>query len=282
MSDDTPSRNTATGEAEVVTVKHDGPVAIITMNRPDAMNALNPSLMRRLPEVLGEIATDVEVRCVVLTGAGKAFCAGGDTREIGKAADAMVEAASAPEATPPARSREQRIAWLRRCGEASRLLHEMPKPAIAMINGACAGAGLNLAAACDMRIAASSAVFRMVFPAMGLPGDYGGAWLWTRILGTARARQLFFVDEKRDAAAALAFGLVDRVVADDELRGEVLALAQRLAGLPGAGLAHAKAILNAALTEDLAASLNRESEAMIAARDILVEQRRKEKSGRNE
>jgi 2-(1,2-epoxy-1,2-dihydrophenyl)acetyl-CoA isomerase len=266
-------------DTDVVTLERDGSVAIVTMNRPERMNALNPALMRRLPEVLGELATDESVRCVVLTGAGKAFCAGGDTRDIGKAADAMVERARSAPDTLPARTSEDRIAWLRRCSEASRLLHEMPKPAIAMINGACAGAGLNLAAACDIRIAAQSSVFRMVFSTMGLPGDYGGSWLWTRILGTARARQLFFVDEKRDAAAALDFGLIDRVVPDEDLRREVLALAQRLAGLPGDGLAMSKSVLNAALSEDLAASLDRESRAMIEARDILVELRRGGKPG---
>ena len=266
-------------ETDVVTVERDGGVAIVTMNRPERMNALNPALMRRLPEVLGEMATDDSVRCVVLTGAGKAFCAGGDTRDIGKAADAMVEQARTAPDTPPARTSEDRIAWLRRCSEASRILHEMPKPAITMINGACAGAGLNLAAACDIRIAAQSAVFRMVFSTMGLPGDYGGAWLWTRILGTARARQLFFIDEKRDSAAALDFGLIDGVLPDEGLRGEVLALAHRLAGMPGDGLALTKEVLNAALDEDLAASLDRESRAMIEARDVLVDLRRKEKPG---
>lgn len=268
-----------TEEADVVTLERDGAVAVLAMNRPDAMNSLNPALMRRLPEAIGELAVDAAVRCVVLTGAGRAFCAGGDTREIGKAADAMVERASNAAGGGTGRSKEQRVSWLRNCAEASRLLHEMPKPAIAMINGACAGAGLNLAAACDIRIAAQSAVFRMVFSTMGLPGDYGGGWLWTRILGTAKARQLYFIDEKRSAKAALEFGLVDKLVPDADLSGEVLALAHRLAGLPGAGLALAKATLNAAFGEDLAASLDRESRNMIEARDILVELRRKQAPG---
>ncbi|MDG2003752.1 MAG: enoyl-CoA hydratase/isomerase family protein [Novosphingobium sp.] len=268
-----------TDKTEVVLVERDGPVAIVTLNRPDSLNALNPELMRRLPQVVGELAEDESARCVVLTGAGKGFCAGGDAREISKAANARVEGVQPAKTDKPPSNSEQRAAWLRRCGEASRLLHEMPKPSIAMINGACAGAGMNLAAACDIRIAANSAVFRSVFTTMGLSGDYGGSWLWTHILGTARARQLFFIDEKHDAEAALEFGLIDRVLRDGELRDEVLALAHRLAVLPGSGLALAKANLNAALTDSLAASLDRESLAMIEARDILVELRRKERSG---
>jgi len=268
-----------TDEGQVLKVERDGPVAIVTLDRPDSLNALNPLLMRRLPEALVELAGDDDARCVVLTGSGRGFCAGGDVREIGKAADARVNEARNNSGERPTGSSEQRAAWLRRCVEASRLLHEMPKPTIAMINGACAGAGLSLAAACDIRIAAQSAVFRAAFTSIGLSGDYGGSWLWTRILGPAKARQLYFIDEKRNAGAALDFGLVDRVLPDESLRDEVLALAHRLASLPGAGLALAKANLNAALTEDLAASLDRESRAMIEARDILIELRRRDQSG---
>ena len=264
----------------ILRVARDGAVAVVTLNRPETLNALNPALMRALPEALQTLAGDASVRCVVLTGAGKGFCAGGDVREINKAADARVAGmpAAAQERTArPALSTEQRAAWLRRSAEASRLLHEMPKPTIAMINGACAGAGLSLAAACDMRFAATSAVFRPSFTPHGMSGDYGGSWFWTHILGTAKARRLYFIDEKRDADAALAFGLVDEVFADDELAEVVLARARLLARLPGAGLAYAKANLNAALTEPLAAALDRESLAMMQAREAMVAVRRAER-----
>jgi 2-(1,2-epoxy-1,2-dihydrophenyl)acetyl-CoA isomerase len=245
-------------------------VALLTLNRPDSLNALNPDLMRRLTDAVRAAADDEAVRCVVLTGAGRGFCAGGDLKAIGKAADAR----STSDA-PPRSSTETRARWLRRSAEAARLLHEMPKPTIAMINGACAGAGLSLAAACDLRFAAQSARFRSAFTPGGMSGDYGGSWLWTQILGTAKARQLYFIDEKRDAEAALAFGLVDAVQPDETLHATVMGIARQLAALPGAGLAYAKANLNAALTENFAASLDRESLAMMLARNALVEERRR-------
>jgi 2-(1,2-epoxy-1,2-dihydrophenyl)acetyl-CoA isomerase len=260
-------------DADVLIESIEDGVAVLTLNRPESLNALDPGLMRRLLEAVSRVAVDETVRCVVLTGAGRGFCAGGDVKAIGKAAEARVEsveAEAAPRATTEARAR-----WLRRSAEAARLLHEMPKPTIAMINGACAGAGLSLAAACDFRFAAHSAKFRAAFTTSGMPGDYGGSWLWTRILGPAKARQLYFIDAKRDAQAALEFGLVDAVHPDEALHDTVLAIARQLASLPGAGLAYAKANLNAALTEPFAASLDRESLAMMLARNVLVEERRR-------
>lgn len=254
---------------EVLIEAIDERVAVLTLNRPDSLNALDTTLMRRLVEGVRRAAEDEAVGCIVLTGAGRGFCAGGDVKAIGKAADARVAAAG-----PARSSTETRTRWLRRSAEASRLLHEAPKPVIAMINGACAGAGLSLAAACDLRFAARSAQFRPAFTAHGMPGDYGGSWLWTRILGTAKARQLYLIDEKRDAEAALAFGLVDRVYDDEALAAETLALARSLAALPPGGLAYAKANLNAALDEGFAASLDRESLNMMLARNALVEARR--------
>jgi 2-(1,2-epoxy-1,2-dihydrophenyl)acetyl-CoA isomerase len=255
-------------------------VAVVTLNRPKSLNSLNPSLMRQLADALRKLSDNEDVRCLVLTGAGKGFCSGGDVRAISKAAEDRVNDTPAPaEATSrrPAQNTEQRARWLRRCAEASRLLHEMPKPTIAMINGACAGAGLSLAAACDFRIAAESAVFRPSFTPSGLPGDYGGSWLWTRILGSSKAKQLYFFDERRNAAQALAFGLVDEVCSDASLTDEVMVKARFLADMPGAGLAFAKQNLNAALIEGLAGSLDRESLNMMLARNVLVEARKAQK-----
>lgn len=251
-----------------------GRVALLTLNRPESLNALDTALMRRLTEVLEQVATDESVGCVVLTGAGKGFCAGGDTRAIKKAADNM---ATAPKPSAGS-STESRIRWLRRSAEASRLLHEMPKPTIAMINGACAGAGLSLAAACDFRFAGHAAKFRPSFLPSGMPGDYGGSWLWTKILGPSKAKQLYFFDQVRDAQAGLEFGLVDALFSDDTLADEVMERAQKIAAIPGAGAAYAKINFNAALTEDFAASLDRESKAMILARNVLVEERRRKQA----
>jgi 2-(1,2-epoxy-1,2-dihydrophenyl)acetyl-CoA isomerase len=271
--------------SEFLRLDYDDRVATVTLNRPDVLNALNPSLMRGLVEVLYKLADDDNVRCVVLTGAGKGFCAGGDVRAINKAVEDRL--AVVPVAVVPAKdadrrpvTTEQRARWLRRCAEASRLLHEMPKPTIAMVNGACAGAGLSLAAACDFRYAADSAVFRPSFLVNGVSGDYGGSWLWTRIIGPAKARQLYFYDQRRDSTAALDFGLVDAVFADAELTREVMARAHQLANLPGAGAAYAKANLNAALDESFADSLDRESLAMMLARNVLVEARRRSEAAR--
>jgi 2-(1,2-epoxy-1,2-dihydrophenyl)acetyl-CoA isomerase len=257
-------------DEDVLIETREGRVAILTLNRPESLNALNPLLMRRLAEHVHAVAEDDAVGCVVLTGAGRGFCSGGDIRAISKAASDRVAGS-----TPSPSSTEVRTRWLRRNTEASRILHEMPKPTIAMINGACAGAGLSLAAACDFRFAADGAKFRPAFTSNGMPGDYGGSWLWTRILGPSKARQLYLIDEKRDAAAALEFGLIDRIYPEASLRDEVLALAHQLADLPGAGVAYAKANLNAALTEGFAASLDRESLAMMLARNVLVESRKR-------
>jgi 2-(1,2-epoxy-1,2-dihydrophenyl)acetyl-CoA isomerase len=247
-----------------------GRVAVVTLNRPENMNALNTELMAVLVRLVRRLAEDDGIGCVVLTGAGRAFCAGGDVKAIAQAAEDK-----ATGQTDPVRSSiERRTRWLRRSAEVSRLLREMPKPTIAMINGACAGAGLSMAGACDFRFAAEGAKFAAAFVAHGLSGDYGGTWLWTQILGTAKARQLYLLDEKRDAAAALAFGLVDRVLSPETLRGETLAIAERLASYPATGLAYTKANLNAALTDSFAEALDRESLNMMLARNAMVEARK--------
>jgi 2-(1,2-epoxy-1,2-dihydrophenyl)acetyl-CoA isomerase len=248
-------------------------VAVLMLNRPDAMNSLNGHLMTELPHAARELAEDDDVRCVVLTGAGKVFCAGGDTRAIGKMADDQVKG------TAPANSSfEKRAAWLAKCSQASLVLHEAPKPVIAMINGACAGAGLNLAAACDIRIAGASAKFRSAFTPMGLSSDYGGNWLWTQILGTAKARQLFFIDAKRTASEALEFGLIDRLYDDDALEAETLKLAGELAALPAQGLRYVKANLNAALHQTLAQSIEFESRSLMLCRNAITEMRKRTES----
>ena len=260
----------------LVNLEMDGSVCIVTLDRPDVLNALDTNLMRQLTDVLTDVAHDEDVRCVVLTGAGRAFCAGGDIRAIAKASSDRVSEVK-PRNTKSS-SFERRVQWVRRGAEASRLLHEMPKPTIAMINGACAGAGLSLAAACDFRHAGESAVFRSAFTPSGISGDYGGSWLWTAILGTAKARQLFLIDQKRSAAQALTFGLVDQVHEDVALRDAVMALAHQLANLPGKGVAYSKANLNAALTEKFADSLDRESLNMMLAREAMLNEIRQRKA----
>jgi 2-(1,2-epoxy-1,2-dihydrophenyl)acetyl-CoA isomerase len=254
---------------EVLLESVDRRVGIVTLNRPDSLNALNVELMRRLVESLTRMAEDDTVRCVVLTGSGRGFCPGGDRGEIGKSHQQPAGAAA-----PRKSSVERRARWLRRSAEAARLLCEMPKVSIAMINGACAGAGLSLAAACDFRFAAASAKFASAFVPYGVSGDYGGSWLWTRILGTSKARQLYLLDERRTAEQALAFGLIDRIYDDADLVSETMTTARQLADLAPAAVAYAKANLNAALTETLSQSLDRESLNMMLGRAALNEARK--------
>lgn len=246
-------------------------VGILTLNRPESLNALNVELMRKLVDAVARMADNDDVRCIVLTGSGRGFCSGGDTREISRSSQQRSEGATSKKS-----SVERRARWLRRSAEAARLLFEMPKISIAMINGPCAGAGLSLAAACDFRFAAASSKFISAFVASGVPGDYGGSWLWTRILGTSKARQLYLINEQRNAQEAHAFGLVDRVYPDAELHQRTFEMAAQFANLAPSAVAYAKANLNAALTETLAQSLDRESLNMMLGRAALVEARKQE------
>jgi 2-(1,2-epoxy-1,2-dihydrophenyl)acetyl-CoA isomerase len=209
-------------------------VVTLTLNRPDRLNALSPAMMDGLLEALPRLAADPEVGVVVLTGAGRAFCAGGDVK-------AMAEGRETAAGTL-----EDRAQALRARMEVSRWLHEMPKPTIAMVRGAAAGAGLSMALACDLRVAADSAKFTTAFARVGYSGDFGGSFFLTRLVGTARARELYFTADLVDAARAEAIGLVNRVVPDARLEEETLALASRLARGPRVALRYMKRNLNAA------------------------------------
>lgn len=231
---------------DVILVETKDRVATVTLNRPEKLNALNPDLLDVMYGALEKLADDKEVRCVVLTGAGRGFCAGGDIsamvgREIPK--------------DPVGRLRQQE--------EASRLLHEMPKPTIAMINGPVAGAGLSLALACDIRLAAEGARFGTAFARVGFSGDFGGTWMLQRLVGPAKARELYFTAELIDAKEAESIGLINRAVPDDRLRAETYALAQKLAGGPPIALARMKQNLNLALVSDFPTLLQAEAEGMI-------------------
>src|SRR3989337_17488 len=188
-------------------------LATITLNRPERLNALNGELLDMLPGVIQKVADDKDVRCLVVTGAGRGFCAGGDIA-------GMASGETLPNENPVAR--------LRRLEETSRLLHEMPKPPFAMGNGPAAGAGLSIALACDIRIAGESARFGTAFVRIGFSGDYGGTWMLQRLVGPAKARELYFTGDLIDAREAARIGLVNRTVPDDQLASETRALAGRL------------------------------------------------------
>lgn len=206
-------------------------VATLTLNRPDRMNALSPELYGELLKALERLANEMSVGAVVLTGAGRAFCAGGDVKSM---------------ATRAPMTLEESHQDLRAKTESSRLLHEMPKPTIAMVNGPALGAGLSLALACDLRIAAQSANFSTAFAKVGLPGDFGGSYFLTHLVGPAKARELYFTADTLDAAAALSLGIVNRVVPDAELGATVKEFAGRLGAGPRTAFRYMKANLNAA------------------------------------
>jgi 2-(1,2-epoxy-1,2-dihydrophenyl)acetyl-CoA isomerase len=209
-------------------------VAVLTLNRPERLNAMSPPMLDAMLEALPRLAEDGEVGVVVLTGAGRGFCAGGDVK-------AMAEGTEFGGSTL-----EDKAQALRARMEVSRWLHEMPKPTIAMVRGAAAGAGLSLAMACDMRIAGDGARFGTAFARVGYSGDFGGSFFLTRLVGTAKARELYYTADLLDARQALDIGLVNRVVPDAQLEAETMALASRLAKGPRVAYRYMKRNLNAA------------------------------------
>jgi 2-(1,2-epoxy-1,2-dihydrophenyl)acetyl-CoA isomerase len=218
----------------------------VVMNRPDRRNALNSELCSQLFEVLQRAARASEVRAVLLRGAGGTFCVGGDVKAMAQA-----------EAADP--GVHQAIAGLRARMEASRLLHEMPKPTIAAIAGAAAGAGLALALACDLRIAGESAKITTAFSKVGLSGDFGGTYFLTQLIGSARARELYLTSPILTARQAHEIGLVTRVVADDQIDAAGAALARELASGPTVTYGHIKANLNLAEHAGLGECLDSEA-----------------------
>ena len=209
-------------------------VAVLTMNRPERLNAMSASMLDAMEAALVRLASDSSVGAVVLAGAGKGFCAGGDVK-------AMAEGTEFKDG-----SLEEKAQDLRARMEVSRWLHEMPKPTIAMVRGAAAGAGLSLATACDLRIASDTARFGTAFARVGYSGDFGGSYFLTQLVGTAKARELYYTAELVNAEQALAMGLVNRVVPDARLEEETMALATRIAAGPRVALRYMKRNLNAA------------------------------------
>ena len=222
-------------------------VAVLTLNRPDRLNAMSRPMLDALLEALPRLAEDPEVGVIVLTGAGRGFCAGGDVK-------AMAEGNELGGQTM-----EDRAQALRSRMETSRWLHEMPKPTIAMLRGPAAGAGLSLAMACDMRIASDTVKLGTAFARVGYSGDFGGSYYLTQLVGTAKARELYFTADLLDAQQALGLGLVNRVVADARLEEETMALASRLARGPRVAYRYMKRNMNAAETASLKDMLDLEA-----------------------
>ena len=224
-------------------------VATLTLNRPDRLNALSAPIMDGLLEALPRLAADTSIGAIVLTGAGRAFCGGGDVKRMADEPDER----NAPDA----------VARLRARMDISRLLHEIPKVTIAMVNGAAAGAGLAMALACDLRIAGESARFVTAFAKVGFSGDFGGSYFLSKLVGTGKARELYFTAEPLDSSQALSLGIVNRVVRDAELADATMAFARKLAQGPRIALGLMKQNFNAAENGTLAELLDFEARRQI-------------------
>ncbi|MEO8457055.1 MAG: enoyl-CoA hydratase [Chloroflexota bacterium] len=238
-------------------------VAKITLNRPDSLNAMGGDLMPLLSQHLREAAYDSSVRCIVLTGAGRAFCAGGDVKGMAARQDILGDSnGNAP--SSPSGQLARSLQFLRQSQrDTSLMLHTMPKVTIAMINGHAVGAGLSLALACDMRIASDKAKIGTAFRNVGFSGDFGGSYFMTKIAGIETARYMYYTGEIVDAERAHSLTLVSKVFPHDDLEAETMKIAEHIAAGPTLAYARMKENLNRAETSDLATALDAEALNML-------------------
>jgi 2-(1,2-epoxy-1,2-dihydrophenyl)acetyl-CoA isomerase len=232
-------------EYQSIIVQHDGPIARITLNRPDRLNSFTAAMHEELKEALNEVA---EARVIVLTGAGRGFCAGQD----------LNDRAVSSGGHPVDLGMTVETAW----NPLVRKITSLPQPLIARVNGVAAGAGANIALACDMVVAARSAKFIQSFSAIGLIPDTGGTWVLPRLVGQARAMGLALTGEPLLAEKAEEWGLIWKCVDDEALDAEVDAIAQKLASLPPLGLAAIKEMIRSSWSHTLDQELNHQRDAM--------------------
>jgi len=238
--------NSGDDESDLIVEIRDG-VAILTLNRPERLNALSRPMLDAAIATLERCADDAAVGCIVVTGAGRGFCAGGDVTAMGDTSgtgDWTVE---------------RKVDRQRSIHRLSGLLHASTKPTVAAVNGACAGAGLGIALACDLRLAADSAKFTTAFAKVGFSGDFGITWPLVRIVGEAKAKELLFLSDVIDAAQALELGLVNRIAPAAVLLVEALELAARLARGPRTAYRYMKQNIDAAAVETYQQLLDREA-----------------------
>jgi len=243
-------RTIDTGTDHLLASVDDG-VATLTMNRPERRNAMSGPMNQALGRALAEVEVADDVACVVLTGAGGAFCAGGDVKGMASGGDGGTGAPIAYDAGVHRQRLSQRAI--------SQRLYEMPKPTIAALPGAAAGAGLSLALACDLRYAAEGAVLTTAFANVGLAGDFGGTWFLSRLVGSAKARELYYFSDRIGAAEAEHLGLLNAIFPADKLTDEAMDRARRLASGPRVALRYMKENLNRAVHGDLAECLDLEA-----------------------
>jgi len=213
-------------------------VLTLTMNRPEARNALSRPMIEALSQQLASAELDPAVKCIVLTGAGRGFCAGGDVKGMAASGDGTLGKLSIDGAI-----HRQRVNQRATAGK----LYKMPKPTIAALPGAAAGAGFSLALACDLRIMASNAILTTAFARVGFSGDYGGSFFLTQLVGTAKARELYYLSERLSADEALRLGLANWVCAPEELAAKTREIALRLASGPSIAYRYMKENLNRAI-----------------------------------
>ena len=220
----------------------DAGVLTLTLNRPEARNAMSREMNQALQQQLAAAEFDAAVKCIVLTGAGKGFCAGGDVKGMAARGDGTVGAMTIDEAIHRQRANQRATAGK---------LFKMPKPTLAALPGAAAGAGLALALACDLRIMASSAIMTTAFAKVGFSGDYGGTYFLTQLVGSAKARELYFLSDRVAADEALRLGLTNWVCAPEDLAARSREIALRLANGPTVALRYMKENLNRAMAGEV-------------------------------
>lgn len=220
----------STGTDHLLASLEDG-VLTLTLNRPEARNAMSREMTATLAEQLADAELNSAVRCIVLTGAGKGFCAGGDVKGMAARGDGTLG-----DDTIDVAIHRQRVNQRATAGR----LYKMPKPTLAALPGAAAGAGLGLALACDLRIMASNAILTTAFARVGFSGDYGGTFFLTQLVGTAKARELYYLSERISAEEALRLGLTNWVVELEELVAKTKEIAGRLASGPTAAYRYMK------------------------------------------
>jgi 2-(1,2-epoxy-1,2-dihydrophenyl)acetyl-CoA isomerase len=225
--------------------RHDG-VVTLTLNRPEKMNAITGEMWGGLRDVFDEVARNRDDRVLVVTGAGRAFCAGADLVDAGMP-----------------RTSGRRLEHMRGVGRSAAALRGMPKPTIAKVNGVAAGAGLSLAVGCDLVIASDTARFSAIFVQRGLSVDYGGSWLLPRLIGIHKAKELALLAEVVSAADAERIGIVNRVVPADELDREVGALAARLLQMAPVALSQTKHLLDQAFSATFDDAVEAEAMAQV-------------------
>ncbi|MEC8922416.1 MAG: enoyl-CoA hydratase-related protein [Actinomycetota bacterium] len=239
-----------TGTDDISTEVTDG-VMRITLNRPERRNAMSNDMLEGLVASLGDAEVAADVGAVVLTGAGGAFCAGGDVKGMAEAGGEGGDSAVQYDARVHLQRRDQR--------DTAGKLYELPKPTIAALPGPAAGAGLSIALSCDLRYASPNAIITTAFARVGFSGDYGGTYFMSRLIGTAKARELYFLSEKVDMQEAEQLGLINGIFPEESLQDEVMTIARRLAQGPTVAYRYMKENLNRAVHGEMGECLDMEA-----------------------